>query len=952
LNTRSTTRAICLILLGFLAHPAQAQQDGGPPPVVADAGVDAGEGLPGSGDRVKEMSTEAVRRLARTYNAEGRTLLSKGDPAGALAAFKQAFELSGQRDAEAANNAGFAWSRLNDRERAREWYEKSLALDPRRGIAWQNLAELYAGPEAPAEDLEKAAAYLERAREFLGTKPFLVRLLARVAARQGRFSEALRQYLSIQPQNDALLLEIGKFLADYAHEEEAMDTYARVKDPALMPEAEANIRRLRLARAAAEFELSLHTEGIAPEARQYLQLAASLARLPGLVAGDRGEAVRLVEEALALAPLYADANILLGDLLAQSDPRRAELAWLRALVVNGRNVDVLVRVAGLHLGEGRANAAVSFLSRAVEVAPERNDLRLRLARAWRAAGNPRRALAHLETYLAEAPEGVEAQEARALKAALEQAVPLGPAEPLEPLASPAELQALHQATRFIGEGRLAEGLAELAALPEEARGPAVHNLLAFAMRRLGRNDEAITWYQASLADDRDQPTVLYALGSLLLERHQADAARVLFEEAEFAGSLDAGLALGRLDAAPAESWPGIVHDFSHLGALARAQRRLEAYVDAPEASYRSDAATLLREVRGRVQAVWFTGAVAAAGLLLAIGLLIRRRWGGSDLETLVTRAPEAGPEVQRVLSAIRHEVLKHNTMVLTGLVEAIAADEPGGDGAEKAAWARQSLLGPAAGGDRRDSAGHRLEDYVEELSRIGRTHGLRLNLSRRDAAISALLKGFQQLEQAAPALDHYARLGRGGRRRLQRRLERATRLLNVEGYEAVRALLDQLRILHIDAALLEGVLQRTRREPAFAGVAFASVRLEDADALPCAVAMPRHAFEDVVANLIRNAIQATLRAPGRPRVHIGLATATEVDPITGLAWLALRVRDQAPQALSVDVLRGRFVEEGLGLTAELVSRYDGALDVMAEVAPWTKAVVVRLPRVENEEEAA
>jgi signal transduction histidine kinase len=164
----------------------------------------------------------------------------------------------------------------------------------------------------------------------------------------------------------------------------------------------------------------------------------------------------------------------------------------------------------------------------------------------------------------------------------------------------------------------------------------------------------------------------------------------------------------------------------------------------------------------------------------------------------------------------------------------------------------------------------------------------------------------------------------------------------------VRALLDRLRVLRIDRALLEGVFHRTRREPAFSGVKFAPLTLDDT-ALPCGVAMPRHAFEDVVANLIRNAIQASTRQNLKDSVYIGLATATDVDPITGLAWLTLRVRDRVVQGLAVEVLRGRMVEEGLGLTAELVSRYEGALDVEADTAPWTKAVVVRLPRVEDEE---
>ena len=171
----------------------------------------------------------------------------------------------------------------------------------------------------------------------------------------------------------------------------------------------------------------------------------------------------------------------------------------------------------------------------------------------------------------------------------------------------------------------------------------------------------------------------------------------------------------------------------------------------------------------------------------------------------------------------------------------------------------------------------------------------------------------------------------------------------MEGYEAVRALLDRLRLLRVDAGVLETIYTRTRREPAFGGAAFAPFSLEGAEHLPCAVAMPRRAFEDVVGNLVRNAIQTSVRqAPGQP-VHIGFAVDTDVDFITGLEWLALRIRDRSPHELTVEMLRGRYIEEGLGLTADLVSRYDGALDVVEDAAPWTKAVVVRLPRVDDED---
>ena len=50
-----------------------------------------------------------------------------------------------------------------------------------------------------------------------------------------------------------------------------------------------------------------------------------------------------------------------------------------------------------------------------------------------------------------------------------------------------------------------------------------------------------------------------------------------------------------------------------------------------------------------------------------------------------------------------------------------------------------------------------------------------------------------------------------------------------------------------------------------------------------------------------------------------------------------------------EVIRSRYVERGLGLTVDLISRAGGSVHVEDEPG-WTKAVVVRLPRAEVPEE--
>jgi signal transduction histidine kinase len=264
----------------------------------------------------------------------------------------------------------------------------------------------------------------------------------------------------------------------------------------------------------------------------------------------------------------------------------------------------------------------------------------------------------------------------------------------------------------------------------------------------------------------------------------------------------------------------------------------------------------------------------------------------------------------------------------------------GAPAAEKATFCRRSLLGePGAPG-----AQDRLRAYAAGLQQVGRAHGLRLNLEHRDPALSALEHGFALLRAAERDLRRVEALGPRATRRLLRRLEQAAHLLNVEGYEAVRVLLDGLRVLLVDATTLTAIFERARREPALSGVRLEPPDVRVAVGASQAVAVPRDALEDILVNLLRNAIQSTLRhGPGGP-VRIGLALDEEIDEITGLGRAVFSVLDCSPQTLTREMLRGRYIEAGLGLTADLVSRYDGTLDVGPAPPPYTKAVVVKLPQ--------
>ena len=82
-------------------------------------------------------------------------------------------------------------------------------------------------------------------------------------------------------------------------------------------------------------------------------------------------------------------------------------------------------------------------------------------------------------------------------------------------------------------------------------------------------------------------------------------------------------------------------------------------------------------------------------------------------------------------------------------------------------------------------------------------------------------------------------------------------------------------------------------------------------------------------------------------LELGVELELEVDEITGLETLAIRVTDRSPERLTNEMLRGRYVERGMGITADLLSRYDGSIAVEPQT-DWEKAVVLRFFAVEEQ----
>ncbi len=897
--------------------------------------------------------TATSNRNAARRNAEALRHFEAKDYPKALAALRAAYDLDSQ-SAEIVNNLAYLLHTLGNRDEAMRYYREALVLDPGRYTAHINLADLLMERADSEATLAEAAELLMRARELSGNKPSVILRQARVAARRGMFEPARLHYQEYEMRvelSDRRRLEIGDFHRDFGRSDIAARYYREVAgNGVLSAEAKARLEQLELEQAAKRYGW---TASLQPVPVRVRTLATRATLFYGR--GRLNEARRLLEEALAMAPHYAQARMWLGDVLRdQGDRAAAELTYLRALAIDSGNADIHLRLGDLYLAEPKANRsaeAALFYHNVLQLRPEWTTARLRLVRACQAAGNLAEARSHLDTYLEQVAEGSpEHREALLLRDALAgvlerrgdagtAAAGAGKALP------PGVVEVLNRARGYLEQDRPEAAMLELERLPRENRPAEALNLEGRILHATDQLRAAAERFEESLALLPAQAEAHERLGLVREELGEVEAARGHFEAATRSGSRDAAVHLVRLELRNRTSVLERLEDLVSPGRLWTQRQTLRAYLEGgSDAVFAKEAGALLQEVNSRLQAV-------ALSLVLAVLILVGAAWftwwhrrGGTDLQTLIRRNPEAGPEVQRVLAAIRHEVLKHNTMMLTGLVQRLEAGE---EASSEARHLHQTLFG----GPKEEAVFGHLLTYCEQLRQIGRAHGVRLNLRRRDPALAAILRGFEMLERVADALEKVEIATPAKRAALVKQLKEAARLLNVEGYEAVRTLLDGLRVLSVDRKLLEGIVQRIRKEPKLAGVRVVAPVFDLACELPVAVLIPRAAFEDVVGNLVRNALFSGMEAGLEP-VRVGMGVSISVDPITGLESFLLAVRDDSPRALTTEMIRGRYIEGGLGLSADLVARYEGSIDVEEGPEGWSKSVVVVLPVAASAEPAS
>ena len=370
----------------------------------------------------------------------------------------------------------------------------------------------------------------------------------------------------------------------------------------------------------------------------------------------------------------------------------------------------------------------------------------------------------------------------------------------------------------------------------------------------------------------------------------------------------------------------------HAGRDAEALRLYRRYRDeAPAGLNAADADAAVRRLDRRRS----TGLLFATSLLGLLGLIaaivVFRAKTGATFEQWLSRTPARAPEARRIVGRLRHEALKHGGMLLSDGADRIEK----GDAAARqttAALLVSRLYGDAA------SRGLVVEaqSAMGALCALARADGTRLNLAHRDPVFPFLVRGIRALTRARGSLRRLARSGSSGPldvRRASRQLRIAAQFFRLASGSEIERSVDRASALPARLDALQALLSRMaveadRPAPAFttAGGDLPPVRISASD------------WETLWRNLFSNALSAS---------RLALSAAARRDAVTGVGYLRLVLADDLPGTLTIEEVRARSSDRGLGVVAEILRRSEGTIEIVPAPSPgFTKGIAVELPIVE------
>jgi tetratricopeptide (TPR) repeat protein len=224
---------------------------------------------------------------------------------------------SGTNDVAALMQIGMIYEQLANAPAARDAYEKALKVEPKFGLALNNLAYLYS---EKLDKLDKAYELAAKARDLMPSDPFTADTLGWILYRQKQYSRALgliEESAMRLSENPEIQYHLGMTLYMMGDEESAGAALKRAESSA----ADAQIRR-KAAQPLSILAIKVDTAGPAEIARLEQSLVDNpddpvvLIRLAGIQSrnGDYQKALLSYQSALKKNPQNSSIRLKLAEL--------------------------------------------------------------------------------------------------------------------------------------------------------------------------------------------------------------------------------------------------------------------------------------------------------------------------------------------------------------------------------------------------------------------------------------------------------------------------------------------------------------------------------------------------------------------------------------------------------------------------------------------------------------
>jgi lipopolysaccharide biosynthesis regulator YciM len=394
---------------------------------------------------------------------------------------------AGRIDASAGVAGNLATLSLDQIDRSIDAWAANLKAEPRDFYAATNLATLYHGRGQLTSNLDDHQLALDAARDALATEP----TYAPARALQATIQYTLHEFDAALATADSLFREDPSQLG------------------ALATRADAELELGRIDAARSDFDrLAALASGPALEIR-----LARFAFVIGQAATARrhAETARAEAEATAAATGSIDAGFYefaageYARLTGDADAARAD--YQAALAIRATDVGALVGLARIDAFDGRTKEAIAGLEAAAAIAPQPETLAI-LGDLRSASGDQSAASKAYDTVRF-----------------------IGRLGTLQGTVYDRQLLRFELDHEGVTIAVLAAARASLDARPD-ATG---HDLVAWALFRLGRYDEAAAEIQAARASGADDARLKFHDGAIALARHQVTAGRSLLESALASG---------------------------------------------------------------------------------------------------------------------------------------------------------------------------------------------------------------------------------------------------------------------------------------------------------------------------------------------------------------------------------------------------------------------------------